>query len=268
MVSPMPRASTEDVVLLHGYTGTCRTWERVSPHLPRDLHLHPLALRGHAYGKPLADGVEPTVEALADGVAADMDERGLDRAHLVGSSLGGWLALELAARGRALSVTGFGTAGMWRGADDPTQRMRRRMFDRLRATGRVAVPLLRVTGGIGLVRRLGMRDMAVRGDRLSKAQMLESVRGMLACTLHPALMEATEDGARRYEDLPCPVTLLVCEHDRLFPPADYVEQTRERVPQADVRVLPGTGHLPMVDDPVAVAREIERSVRAAARAAA
>jgi pimeloyl-ACP methyl ester carboxylesterase len=44
------------------------------------------------------------VAALTDAVAADLDAHGLDRAHLLGNSLGGRIAIELACRHRALSV--------------------------------------------------------------------------------------------------------------------------------------------------------------------
>ena len=42
-----------------------------------------------------------------------MDELGWDTAHIVGNSLGGWVAFELERRGRARSVTGIAPAGGW-----------------------------------------------------------------------------------------------------------------------------------------------------------
>ncbi len=41
-------------------------------------------------------------EAVADAVERAMDEAGFETAHIVGNSLGGYVALQLAARGRAL----------------------------------------------------------------------------------------------------------------------------------------------------------------------
>ena len=252
-----------DLVLLHGYTATYRTWERVAPFLPRDWRLHPLPLRGHGHGRPLAPGTPATLAALVEGVEADMDERGLERAHVVGSSLGGWIGLELAARGRAQSLLGIGTAGFWNGRSDPTNARRRRIFDSQRADALRARPLLPLLYALAPARRFALRNMAVHGERASRAELLEITRGMLACTVHPELFEATLDGGRRYADLPCPVRMRLPEHDRLFPPEEYVALTVARVPQADVAVLPGTGHLPMLDDPGLVAREIMASVRAA-----
>jgi len=48
--------------------------------------------RGTPGGPPLADGVTPSIRALVDGVAAELDRRGIDRAHLVGNSSAGWIA--------------------------------------------------------------------------------------------------------------------------------------------------------------------------------
>ena len=42
-----------------------------------------------------------------------LDERGLDRPHLAGHSRGGFIALELARRGRAASVCAFSPGGLW-----------------------------------------------------------------------------------------------------------------------------------------------------------
>ena len=42
-----------------------------------------------------------------------MDELGWDTAHIVGNSLGGWVAFELERRGRARTLTGIAPAGGW-----------------------------------------------------------------------------------------------------------------------------------------------------------
>ena len=50
---------------------------------------------------------------LADHVERQLDELGWDTAHIVGNSLGGWVAFELERRGRARTVTGIAPAGGW-----------------------------------------------------------------------------------------------------------------------------------------------------------
>lgn len=90
---------------VHGFTDTWRTWELVLDRL--DLHHEVLAptLPGHAGGPPLEGAISDDV--LADALESAMDDAGFQTAHLVGNSLGGYLALRLAARGRARSVVAF-----------------------------------------------------------------------------------------------------------------------------------------------------------------
>ncbi|HKN38401.1 MAG TPA: alpha/beta fold hydrolase, partial [Acidimicrobiia bacterium] len=102
------------LVLLHGVGGNWRVWTPILPLVEGRHAVHALTLPGHAGGPPLPEGVTPSVAALVDGVAAELDRLGIDRAHLVGNSLGGWICLELARRGRARSVVLFGPAGAWR----------------------------------------------------------------------------------------------------------------------------------------------------------
>ena len=50
---------------------------------------------------------------MADDVERRMDALGWETAHIVGNSLGGWVAFELERRGRARTLTGIAPAGGW-----------------------------------------------------------------------------------------------------------------------------------------------------------
>ena len=63
-------------------------------------------LPGHLGGRPLAGNFD-----LATDVERALDEAGLETAHFVGNSLGGYIALLMAQRGRARSVVAFAPAG-------------------------------------------------------------------------------------------------------------------------------------------------------------
>ena len=69
-------------------------------------------LPGFGRSEPFPPSVDSTPEALADAVEDEMGRAGFDRAHLAGNSLGGWVSLELARRGRAESVTAISPAGL------------------------------------------------------------------------------------------------------------------------------------------------------------
>ena len=86
------------MVCLHGIADTWRTWQLVLPALERHHDVLAPTLPGHAGGPPI-DGDAGTA-LLADVVERAMDEAGFGTAHLVGNSLGGYLALHLASRGR------------------------------------------------------------------------------------------------------------------------------------------------------------------------
>jgi len=57
---------------------------------------------GHTGGPPIEG--EISVVVIVDAVERTMDEAGFEIAHFVGNSLGGYVALELASRGRAATV--------------------------------------------------------------------------------------------------------------------------------------------------------------------
>src|ERR1051325_9931146 len=90
------------LVLLHGFMDTWRTWELVLPALEREHDVLAPTLPGHAGGPPLPDPL--SADSLARSVEGVMDHAGFDTAHIVGNSLGGYVALQLAARGRARTV--------------------------------------------------------------------------------------------------------------------------------------------------------------------
>ena len=58
------------------------------------------------------------------------------------------------------------------------------------------------------------------------------------------------------DPVPCPVTLAWSEHDAFFPLATCGKIACERLPQATFKILPGLGHVPIIDDPHLVARTI------------
>ena len=131
------------LVCLHGFMETWRTWELVLPALERRHDVLAPTLPGHA-GGPALEG-PPTGHLMADAVERAMDDAGFDTAHVVGSSLGGFVALQLAARGRARTVVAFAPAGGW-ARDDTVAR--------------------RGAGPAGATARAGQGDGAARrGDR-------------------------------------------------------------------------------------------------------
>ena len=126
------------LVCLHGFMETWRTWELVLPALERRHDVLALTLPGHA-GGPRSMARRPGTQ-MADAVERAMDEAGFDTAHIAGNSLGGYVALQLAARGRARSVVAFAPAGGWAPGDTAAARgagpLQARLHEQARATAR------------------------------------------------------------------------------------------------------------------------------------
>ena len=96
------------VILLHGYTDSWRSYERVLAHLPQSLRAFAVTQRGHGdSGKP--DG-EYESRVFARDVAGFMDTLGIERAVIVGHSMGATVAQRFAVdypqRVRALVLEG------------------------------------------------------------------------------------------------------------------------------------------------------------------
>jgi pimeloyl-ACP methyl ester carboxylesterase len=92
--------------------------------------------------------------------------------------------------------------------------------------------------------------------------MLEMIDGSNDCPFMDHY--SPDEQAEPLDPLPCPVTLAWAQFDRLAPAATHGQTARERLPGATWVLLPGVGHLPMVDDPDLVARTIMTATGVAA----
>ena len=104
------------LLLVHGFTDTWRTWELVLETLERRHEVLAPTLLGHAGARPEAGPLDADV--LTSELERAMDAAGWETAHVAGNSLGGYLAVQLAARGRAESVVALAPAGGW-AAENP-----------------------------------------------------------------------------------------------------------------------------------------------------
>ena len=99
------------LVLLHALGVSRRSWNPVIPALARHFDVIAVDLPGFG-DSPATTQASPA--ALAEAVAGLLAELGVATPHLAGNSLGGWVALELAALRPAASVTLLSPAGLWK----------------------------------------------------------------------------------------------------------------------------------------------------------
>jgi pimeloyl-ACP methyl ester carboxylesterase len=220
-------------------------WEPVVARLARERDVIAVDLPGFGRSPGLPNGDAPTPAALAGAVAALLDELAIKRAHVAGNSLGGWIALELARQGRALSVAGLCTAGLWARPLGPrpgrdVRRMGRRMLP-------VLSTLLRTPQG----RHLVLRGTVAHPERVPPEAALRLVRSYVTSAGYEeanlAMRSAVFSG---FDEIRVPVTLAWGDLDRI------VRRPRRTEPEWRTIVLHGCGHIPTWDDPGQVARAL------------
>lgn len=256
------RGDGPPLVLVPGIGLSRSTWAPVLPALAEQFDVIAVDLPGGGSSPPLPDGVEPEPAALARAVADALDAEGIERPHLVGNSLGGWVALELAAIRPLASLTLLSPAGLWAG-DCP-------LYCRasLRGSRWLAQHAQRLAcwlAGSRPGRTLLFAQTFARPARLTTDEARLILRVLGTSPGFDATLAATSRRAWRPTGvIEAPVTVAFGSRDRLL----LRRQSRhlERLPTGTtVARLPGCGHVPMADDPPAVARLI---ATAAARAEA
>lgn len=238
-------------MLLHGFTGTWRIWRPVLEPLQEHHDVVALTLPGHHGGPAVPSPV--SIAVLADGIERSLDEQGLDTVHVCGNSLGGWLSLELARRGRARSVVALSPAGGWREADDLHRTTS--MIRNAARLGTRTAPFLRGPLLSPQARRAMLRPAMERGDRIPAGRMLQMLEDIGGCTIIDDFMTATRrDGpfAGDMSHVDCPVRIAWGQNDRTIPADRHGRPLLDRVPSAEFVVMPGVGHVPMYDDPLLI----------------
>jgi pimeloyl-ACP methyl ester carboxylesterase len=237
-------------VCLHGFTDTWRVWELVLPALERRHDVLAPTLAGHAGGRPIEGEVREA--ALADAVELAMDEAGFETAHLVGNSLGGYVALKLASRGRADTVVAFAPAGGW-GPGDESYRdllsLQSTLVEQVKAAAPRADALLATPQG----RRRATQLIATNFEHIPADLLAHQMLGMARCgAAEPLIHQALREGwSLDAEKIRCPVRIVWGTDDRLLPwPSAAARYRSDWLPHADWVVLEGVGHCPQLDIPL------------------
>ena len=241
----------EPVVLLHGFTATWRCWLPVLPELVARYDVLAPTLTGHDGGPPLKEGQEHTIVAAGDHLEEQLDEQGVGTAHIVGNSMGGALALELAKRGRARSVVGLSPGGGWHLGDPEGDRIEKFFRRQLKLT-KVSERSLEKVMRRPVTRRLALRDIVRRGEQLAPSEAVAMARSSLKCAVVEDVFAAIRSGGGLASDLDrisAPTLIAWAEHDRVLPMAKHAMRFRTEIPGVTFRVLRDVGHVPMSDDP-------------------
>ena len=170
----------------------------------------------------------------------------MDQPHLVGLSLGGWVALEMAALGFGASVVALAPAGLW----EPGARVRaERAQSMLRRALPFVKPLLPTLTANATVKRIGLRSLVVRPNRVSDQQFLAAAialgqaKGYGVCD-RVAVRYRFDAGTR----VRVPTTVAFGDADRVLPPAS--SQNPALMPEgAAFSIVEDCGHAMSWDRP-------------------
>jgi pimeloyl-ACP methyl ester carboxylesterase len=215
-----------------------------------------LTLAGHA-GGPAIEG-EIGDATLADAVERAIDEAGFGTAHLVGNSLGGYVALQLASRGRAETVVAFAPAGGWARGDESYKdllALQSRLVEQAKAAAPHAERILASPEG----RRRATQLMTTSFEHIPAELLAHQMLGMASCTAAgPLIDHALSAGwSLDAEKITCPVRIVWGTDDRLLPwPSAAARYRTDWLPHADWVELDGIGHCPQLDVPLETAELI------------
>jgi pimeloyl-ACP methyl ester carboxylesterase len=254
------RGSGVPLVLLHGIGHHWRAWAPVLDRLAAVHDVVAIDLPGFGESPLPAAGPPRNMPEIVGAVSDVLSDLGLDRPHVAGNSLGGAIALELAAADRvasatALSPAGFCTPGQLRWAVG--------VLGAHRLAAHLPPPVLRTVLRAAPVRALSYGMIFARPGRLAVDVALADARALRGARAFRAVARAGRGYA--FHGAPrVPVTVAWGTRDRILP-YRQAALARQRLPLARHVALTGCGHVPMHDDPDLVAEVIMATTAAVGR---
>ncbi|MFG1704057.1 alpha/beta fold hydrolase [Nonomuraea sp. M3C6] len=267
---PGPKRHQEQAVFVHGLAGSATNWTDLMDELKDTVTGHALDLPGAGFSPAPADG-DYTVEGHARAVTELMEHTG--PAHLFGNSLGGAIAVRVAATRPDLvrSLTLISPAlpdlrprfGPVRVAAAALPMLGEWVASRLRllpAEQRINASFAMVWANSNAVHPVRMRDAIEelrRRDRLPHAgeAMIGSARGIVAEYFRLGEGNLWRQAAK----VQAPTLIVHGRHDRLVRPAMAAKAGRT-FRQVRLVLLPTAGHVAMMEMPQVVATEARRLI--------
>ncbi|RKT15874.1 pimeloyl-ACP methyl ester carboxylesterase [Streptomyces sp. 1114.5] len=232
------------LVLLHAYPLNASMWSSQLDTLPgpTGAGARVLAPDQRGFGGTELGSDEPSLDHVADDLALLLDAAGIERAVVVGLSMGGYAALALARRhpGR---LSGLLLANTRATADPDTVRANR---ERIAAavTARDSVQLL-------LDERVAAGQLGPDSQHLvERVQTMVAAASPAAVAWAQRAMAARPDSLDVLAGLRVPVAVVTGAEDSLVAPEEAERMLRAR-PDAELTVIPGVGHLSALEAPEA-----------------
>ena len=242
------------LVLLHGFTGSTRAWDDLSPFLIGRAQLIRVDVIGHGRSPSPPELVSYSLDHAAEDLVSVLDGLGLEQVDLLGYSMGGRVGLHFAVHARhRLRRLILESASP--GIEDAAERARRarsddELADRILANGLLAFvdeweaqALLRPAPHVSQGVRDRQHALRLQNSTLGLAN---SLRGMGTGQQQP-LWSALPD-------LDLPVDLIVGENDTRY--CAVGERMRSLLPHPQLTVVEAAGHTVHVDQPPAFVKAV------------
>lgn len=229
------------VVFLHAFPLNRTMWEPQIGALVAEARCIPVDFRG--FGDSAASPPY-TMDRYADDVAAVLDALSIERAVVVGLSMGGYVAFALWRRHRA-RIRGLVLADTRAVADTPDGLEKRREIIRVAETqGSTGVANMQIAGLVGKSTRDKRPDIY---DAMHRMMAQGYVEGIVGAT---QAMMARPDSTPTLATIDVPTLVVVGEEDAITPRKD-AEALHRGIPGSRLEVLQKAGHLSNVERPAA-----------------
>ncbi len=229
------------LVLLHAFPLSSAMWLAQREALSDRVRVITPDQRGFG-GSPLGDD-EPSLDHVADDLAALLDSKGLDSVVLGGLSMGGYVAMAFLRR-HPERVAALVLADTKATADPADGRARReQLASTVESDEESAVLLDQV-----LPTLVGPTTLQQRALVFGRVKALVQAAPPAAVAWASRAMAARPDSLQTLAEVRVPTLVLVGEEDTLSPPAD-AEAMATAVPGAQLVRIPSSGHLSAVEAP-------------------
>jgi pimeloyl-ACP methyl ester carboxylesterase len=248
-----------DIVLIHGNPSSTYSWRHFIPALAEQHRVHALDLPGYGFSAKPADAPY-TASWQAGHVAAYMDAAGIESAIVVGNSMGGEIASEVAAiyprrvRGLVLIAPGGLPSGE---IDSPPLAIRLAMLP----GANVFAPLFPIRPLLASTLRDAYFDPALVTDADIDAysRPLQS-RGGLTAFLARMSRDDTVDRSTVVKTIQAPTLVVLGEVDRLVP-LSVGRAYHDLIAGSQLVVIERAGHVPQEERPEATLAVVDRFIR-------
>jgi pimeloyl-ACP methyl ester carboxylesterase len=231
--------SGETVVLTHGMGGNHAIWYQQVPVMAAHFRVVTWDQRGFGRSTERTGAIGP--EPSADDLGSILDHLEIDRAHLVGQSMGGWASLgfAIARPSRALSLVLADTIG-----GIFTESIRQAFLDYGRAMAESPAPDQLPLGKHPAV------GVQLTEENLAHSFLYSQIGGLGASPSPIAITDLlmATDHTDQLDRLEAPTMFVVGENDPIFSP-DIITEAATLIPGSEVKTVANTGHSPYFERP-------------------